>query len=190
MGAKIGNTVTACPKQIYQWREMRVTLALARTFPPQIQQNEPFIERKSRYWIEARAELKDIELFICQRNSNTMAIGKNESLYSMVYRWREEICSTSMANGQCIPQIHWGKRCVWAWQSMATWFGSGYQNQRFTGKSLYTAISDQSDVHANHHEANSALRRRCSAYRRRQNRYAKNREGLHRAVTVQCFVHK
>ncbi|MFM7545352.1 MAG: hypothetical protein ACKO3I_02395, partial [Synechococcales cyanobacterium] len=31
---------------------------------------------------------------------------------------------------------------------------------------------------------------RCSAYRRRQNRYAKNREGLHRAVTVQRFVHK
>ncbi|MBU6186896.1 MAG: hypothetical protein KGQ16_10895 [Cyanobacteria bacterium REEB444] len=54
----------------------------------------------------------------------------------------------------------------------------------------YTGISDQSDVHANHHEANSALKRMCSAYRRRQNRYAKNREGLHRAVTVQRFVHK
>ncbi|MEB3125899.1 MAG: hypothetical protein VKL00_09790 [Synechococcales bacterium] len=39
---------------------------------------------------------------------------------------------------------------------------------------LYTGISDQSDVHANHNEANnSALRRRCSAYHRRQNRYAK-----------------
>ncbi|MEB3124964.1 MAG: IS1 family transposase, partial [Synechococcales bacterium] len=41
----------------------------------------------------------------------------------------------------------------------------------------------------NHNEANSALRRRCSAYRRRQNRYAKNREGLQRAVTVQRLVH-
>lgn len=29
---------------------------------------------------------------------------------------------------------------------------------------------------------NSALRRRCSAYRRRQNLYAKNTEGLQRAV--------
>ena len=54
----------------------------------------------------------------------------------------------------------------------------------------YTGISDQSDAHANHNEANSALRRRCSAYRRRQNLYAKNREGLHRAVTVQRLVHK
>jgi len=34
MGAKIGNPATACPEQIYQWREMRGTLALARTFPP------------------------------------------------------------------------------------------------------------------------------------------------------------
>jgi hypothetical protein len=34
----------------------------------------------------------------------------------------------------------------------------------------YTTISDKSDVHANHNEANnSALRRRFSAYRRRQN---------------------
>jgi hypothetical protein len=35
----------------------------------------------------------------------------------------------------------------------------------------------------------SALRRRCSAYRRRQNLYAKNTEGLQRAVTVQRLVH-
>ena len=54
----------------------------------------------------------------------------------------------------------------------------------------YTAISDQSNIHANHNKANSALRRRCSPYRRRQNLYAKNTEGLQRAVTVQPFVHK
>ena len=42
---------------------MRVTLALARTFPPQMQQDEPFIEHKSRYWIEARAGFKDTKLF-------------------------------------------------------------------------------------------------------------------------------
>ena len=54
----------------------------------------------------------------------------------------------------------------------------------------YTAISDKIDVPANHNEANnSALRRRCSAYRRRQNLYAKNTEGLQRAVTVQRLVH-
>ena len=54
----------------------------------------------------------------------------------------------------------------------------------------YTAVSDKSDVHANHNEANnSALRRRCSAYRRRQNLYAKNTGGLQRTVTVQRLVH-
>jgi hypothetical protein len=50
----------------------------------------------------------------------------------------------------------------------------------------YTAISLKTEVHANHNEAhNSALRRRCSAYRRRQNLYAKYVLGLQRAVTVQ-----
>jgi hypothetical protein len=54
----------------------------------------------------------------------------------------------------------------------------------------YTAICDKSDIHANHNEANnSALRRRCSSYRRRQNLYAKNTEGLERTVTVQRLVH-
>jgi len=33
------------------------------------------------------------------------------------------------------------------------------------------------------------LRRRCSAYRRRQNLYSKNPEGLQRAVTVQRLLH-
>jgi hypothetical protein len=38
----------------------------------------------------------------------------------------------------------------------------------------FTAISPASEVHANHNEAlNSSIRRRCSAYRRRQNHYAK-----------------
>ncbi len=54
----------------------------------------------------------------------------------------------------------------------------------------YTAISGKSDVHANHNEANnSALRRRCSAFRCRQNLYAKNTEGLQRTVTVQRLIH-
>jgi hypothetical protein len=60
---------------------------------------------------------------------------------SMVYRWRKEICPTTMANGKCIPQIHRSK---------------------------------QGDV---------------AAYRRGQNLYAKNTEGLQRAVTVQRLVH-
>ncbi len=54
----------------------------------------------------------------------------------------------------------------------------------------YTAISPKTEIHANHNEAhNSALRRRCSAYRRRQNLYAKKVEGLQRSLTVQRLVH-
>lgn len=54
----------------------------------------------------------------------------------------------------------------------------------------FTAISPESDVHANHNEAlNSAIRRKCSAYRRRQNTYAKNVAGLKRAITVQRLIH-
>jgi hypothetical protein len=54
----------------------------------------------------------------------------------------------------------------------------------------WTAISAQSKVHANHMEAeNSAIRRRCSAYRRRQNLYAKTMDGLQRAITAQRLMH-
>lgn len=53
-----------------------------------------------------------------------------------------------------------------------------------------TAISDKSDVHANHNEAqNAALRRRSSAYRRRQNLYAKRVDGLQRVLDVQRLIH-
>jgi hypothetical protein len=52
-----------------------------------------------------------------------------------------------------------------------------------------SAISAKSEVHANHSEAlNSSIRRRCSAYRRRQNHYAKTSKGLQQAVTFQRLV--
>lgn len=54
----------------------------------------------------------------------------------------------------------------------------------------FTAISAAPEVHANHNEAqNSALRRRASAYRRRQNLYAKCVEGLQRVLDVQRLIH-
>ena len=54
----------------------------------------------------------------------------------------------------------------------------------------WTVISSESEVHANHCEAhNAALRRRCSAFRRRQNLYAKTRDGLERALSVQRLIH-
>jgi len=36
---------------------------------------------------------------------------------------------------------------------------------------------------------NTAIRRKCSAYRRRQNLYAKKLEGLNRSITVQRLIH-
>lgn len=54
----------------------------------------------------------------------------------------------------------------------------------------FTAISPVREVHANHNEAqNSALRRRASAYRRRQNLDAKRVEGLQRVLDVQRLIH-
>jgi hypothetical protein len=54
----------------------------------------------------------------------------------------------------------------------------------------FTTISPTSEVHANHVEAfNSALRRRATAYRRRQNHYAKVLKGLQRALNVQRLLH-
>jgi hypothetical protein len=54
----------------------------------------------------------------------------------------------------------------------------------------FTAISAKSDVHANHNEAqNSSLRRRASAYRRRQNLYAKELDCLQRVLDVHRLVH-
>ena len=54
----------------------------------------------------------------------------------------------------------------------------------------YTFISPKDEVHANHNEAlNTAIRRKCSAYRRRQNLYAKKVQGLNRSITVQRLIH-
>ena len=51
-------------------------------------------------------------------------------------------------------------------------------------------LLDDHEVHANHCEAyNASLRRRCSAFRRRTNMYAKTQDGLDRALAVQRLIH-
>lgn len=51
-------------------------------------------------------------------------------------------------------------------------------------------LLEQKDVHANHSEAyNASLRRRCSAFRRRTNTYAKVNKGLERALGAQRVIH-
>lgn len=46
------------------------------------------------------------------------------------------------------------------------------------------------EIHANHVEAfNASLRRRCSAYRRKTNTYAKNKTGLQRVLDCVWIAH-
>jgi len=53
-----------------------------------------------------------------------------------------------------------------------------------------TGDIQQSDIHADHVEnQNAALRRKCSAFRRKTNTYAKSKGGLQRALNVYWAVH-
>lgn len=53
-----------------------------------------------------------------------------------------------------------------------------------------TGDIQQSDIHADHVEGqNAALRRKCSAFRRKTNTYAKSEGGLQRALNVYWAVH-
>ena len=124
MGAKTGADITVEGDEGYTH--------VGENLPPS-QQNEPFIEGESCYWIEARVGVRTTQLLSKQQKHH--GDGQNESIYSMVYPWREEICPTTGAMASVYlksTQVSGG-----ASQSMATWLGSGYQNQRFTGKSLY-----------------------------------------------------
>ncbi len=54
----------------------------------------------------------------------------------------------------------------------------------------YTTISPESEIRGLHNEAlNSAIRGKCSVYRRRQNLYAKKVQGLNRIITIQRLIH-
>ncbi len=171
-----------------------------RTFPPEESEGWTisFIERESRYWVEARAGLKDASLFeqgvksawkwaepsewIRWFTDGERRYGKElwkiASLYlpsemttdAYPYRkvWREGLeVAMKIKGSQGKPRLEWLFR-----------------------EHPFTAISAPSEVHANHQEAfNSALRRRATAYRRRQNHYAKILEGLQRALNVQRLLH-
>ena len=179
---------------------MKFTLVSARTFPPWLSEGWTihFVERDSRYWLEARAGLKDEALFEesvkaawdwAKPSSSIRWFTDGELRYSKelwklasVYLpgsttteayplrkvWREGLeVAIKIKGSQGKPRIEWVKQ-----------------------EHPYTAISPKSEVHANHNEAlNSALRRKASAYRRRQNHYAKKVEGLQRALNVQRLIH-
>jgi hypothetical protein len=154
--------------------------------------------RETRYWIGAQAGIKNAKLFEqgvknaweWAKSSTTIRwftdgerrygkelwklasryLRQSETTLEYPYRkvWREGLeVAMKIKGSQGRPRVEWVK-----------------------AEHPLTAISDKSDVHANHNEAqNAALRRRASAYRRRQNLYAKLVEGLQRVLDVQRLIH-
>ena len=155
------------------------------------------IERISRYWIVAMVGLKTTELFT--KATKTAVPWAKASQYIRWFTDGErnyaqqlwQMASVYLKSNEVSRE--YGHRKVWRQGLEVAIKIKGSQGNRrvewVKPEHPYTAIGDKSDIHANHNEANnSALRRRCSAYRRRQNLYAKNTEGLQRAVTVQRLV--
>ena len=103
-----------------------------------------------------------------------------------------KLASVYLKSGECHPEFP--HRKVWREGLEVAMKIKGSQGNRrvewVKAEHPFTAISSESEVHANHNEAqNAALRRKCSAYRRRQNLYAKELPGLQRILDVQRLVH-
>ena len=157
-----------------------------------------FIERESRYWVAAQAGLKEAQLF-----EQGTQIAWNWAKPAQFIRWFTDgerrygkalwkLASIYLKRREAPP--HYPYRKVWREGLEVAIKIKGSQGQRRVAwvkpTHPFTAISVTCEVHANHNEAqNSALRRRCSAYRRRQNLYAKCIPGLQRVLEVQRLVH-
>ena len=179
---------------------MNSTPEWQRTFPPSESQGWTisFIERKSRYWIAASAGRKNAQLF--------------EPGVQRAWQWAEP---STWIRWFTDGERRYGKEL---WKLASVYLPSritsdAYPYQKVWREGLevaiklkgsqgkarvewlkvehpFTAMSSQAEVHANHVEAfNSALRRRATADRRRQNHYAKQRKGLQRALNVQRLIH-
>lgn len=157
-----------------------------------------FLERHSRYWLVARAGRKDVNLFEqgtfkawewAKRCQFIRWFSDGERRYAQqLWLLASRYLKANEYNRA------YGHRKVWRQGlEVAIKVKSSQGNKQVkwvNPEHPYTAISSKAEVHANHNEAhNSALRRRCSAYRRRQNLYAKRVEGLQRALSVQRLLH-
>lgn len=179
---------------------MRSTLASARTFPPSESEGWTihFVERDSCYWVTAQVGLKDVSLFQagvqatwewCQVCEGIRWFTDGERRYGQQL-WK--LASVYLKAAEVHPD--YAHRKVWRQGLEVAMKIKGSQGKRRVEwvkvEHPFTAISPLSEVHANHNEAqNAALRRRCSAYRRRQNLYAKKRSGLQQALDVQRLIH-
>lgn len=179
---------------------MKYTLASVRIFPPEASEGWTihFIERESRYWVAAQAGKKQTSLF--KQGTQTAWDWAKQAQF---IRWFTDgerrygkalwkLASVYLKQGEAHQDYY--RRKVWREGLEVAMKIKGSQGRRRVKwvyvEHPFTAISPVSEVHANHNEAqNSALRRRCSAYRRRQNLYAKRVEALQRVLDVQRLVH-
>jgi hypothetical protein len=179
---------------------MKYTLVWARTFPPSASQGWTihFLERETRYWIGAQAGTKNAKRF-----EQGVKSAWDWAKSSKTIRWFTDgerrygkelwkLASKYLKQAQTPPEYPYRK--VWREGLEVAMKIKGSQGRpRIEWVKVehpFTAISDRSDVHANHNEAqNAALRRRASAYRRRQNLYTKLVEGLQRVLDVQRLIH-
>jgi hypothetical protein len=178
---------------------MNFTLAWARIFPS----SEPegwtitSIERESRYWATAKVGRKDESLFetgvqaTWQWAQSSLYAGERDGepryaqqLWKLASVWLKR---------QATSRVYYYRK-VWRYGlEVACKIKASQAKRRVESvkpEHPFTAISASSEVHANHNEAlNSAIPRRCSAYRRRQNHYAKTVDGLQHAITAQRLIH-
>ena len=179
---------------------MKSIPAWVRTFPPSDSEGWTIhlIDRKSRYWIAAIAGKKNQKLFAKGVKAAWKWVKDCQSI-----RWftdgerrygkeLSKLASVYLKSKECHPNFP--HRKVWREGLEVAMKIKGSQgNRRVEWVKIehpFTAISPESEVNANHNEAqNAALRRRCSAYRRRQNLYAKKLPGLQRILDVQRLIH-
>ena len=179
---------------------MRSIPVWVRTFPPSDSEGWTihFIERKSRYWISAIAGKKNQKLFKKGVKATWTWVRDCRSIRWFTdgeRRYGKELwklASVYLKSGEFHRKFPYRK--VWREGLEVAMKIKGSQgNRRVEWVKFdhpFTAISPESEVHANHNEAqNAALRRRCSAYRRRQNLYAKKLSGLQRILDVQRLIH-
>jgi hypothetical protein len=179
---------------------MNSTPESVRTFPPEASEGWTisFIERESRYWIEASAGLKAAQLFEqgvqrawqwAEPSAGIRWFTDGERRYGKELWKLASIYLPSNITSDAYPY-----RKVWREGLEVAIKIKGSQGKArvewLKVEHPFTAISPKAEVHANHVEAfNSALRRRATAYRRRQNHYAKQVKGWQRSLNVQRLIH-
>lgn len=163
------------------------------------------LERQTRYWVTSAVGEKKIPLFeqgvaqawrlAGERPSTWFSDGEvsyEAALWPLARYWHtSETPALPLRRGRRRGSGYRWREGVLVARKVKGSQGSTRQRYERAGKRhVATQDCEDREIHAYHVEAfNSALRRRCSAYRRRTNMYAKTEDGLRRAVGVQRRVH-